>query len=377
MSAAPDDASDRAAAGEVIAELDDGQRVIPAVTRDGDHTHFHFDPWAAHERLTTEAYLPPYRPLYSRLPEFVRQLPGPIRLAGQHVVIPLQQRRYRDPEIPLPRFPQENALEVLRWLVLDAIGDRPPSPWPQGKPVVVLTHDVDTGKGWQVIPRIAREEEQLGLRSCWYVVGGRYPLDHGLLEELSSAGHELGLHGSHHDGKLAFLSADRIARRLDGCMDLAARYRMAGFRSPALLMTPPLVAAVRQRFEYDSSVPDTDVRAVAGPRRGCGSIFPVWRDGLLQLPLTLPLDDRLLLLGHDPAGMLEVWRDKLDWVLDRGGMAVVTTHAEPHLGGDAGVLWAYRGLLEHVLQRDAQVLLAHQADRWWREESLDEQGPQS
>ena len=358
--------------GKVVAEFEVDGVTLPAVTLEGGRLVFHFDPYEAFEHAATERYLPRYRPLYSRLPEWIRRLPGPLRLAGQHVVIPLQQWRYRDPQFPFPRFPREDALEVLRVLVQAACGRQSTSPWPHGKPVVALTHDVDTGKGQRRIRRIASEEERLHLRSCWYVVGNRYPLDHTLLDEMRSAGHEIGLHGSHHDGRLAYLSPSRIARRLDSCKDVIARHDMRGFRSPALLMTPELAQALRERFEYDSSVPDTDMRAVAGPRRGSASLFPLWRDGLLQLPLTLPLDDRLLLLGYGPDEIFRLWRDKLDWVLGMGGVAMVTTHAEPHLGASQGVLDAYRRLLEHVRELDATVLLPRQIARWWHTDTLDE-----
>jgi len=366
-----------AVGGEILATFDDDQRSRAAVSREHGTVVFHFDPWATADRIAAERYLVPHRPLYARLPGFVRELPGPLRLAGQHVVIPLQQWRYRDPAEPFPRFPREDALELLRLLVQSSVGAPRTAPWPDGRPVVVLTHDVDTGEGQACIDRIAAEEHRRGLRSAWYVVGDRYPLDHDRLDDLRAAGHEIGLHGARHDGHLAFLPRHRIARRLDRCGDVVHRHGIEGFRSPALLMTDTLVAELRGRFAYDSSVPDCDVRAVAGPRRGCASVFPVWRDGLLQLPLTLPLDDRLLLLGRSPDALFETWRDKLDWVLAVGGLAVVTTHAEPHLGGDEGVLAAYSRLLDHVRERDAMVLLPRQAARWWRTGALDGTAPES
>lgn len=352
-------------AGTVLAEFRDGRGAWPAISVQDDEVVFHFDPWAAAEHVTTEAYLPRYRPLYSRLPEPIRRLPGPLRLAGQHVIIPLQQWRHRDPDVPFPRFPREDAVEVLRALVQSALGREPECPLPGGGPVVVLTHDVDTGQGQRCVPTIDAQERQRGLRSCWYVAGDRYRVDDSLWDDVRAAGHEVGLHGAKHDGQLAFLGARRIARRLDRCAALVQRHEMEGFRSPALLMTDTLADVLRGRFTYDSSVPDTDVRAVAGPRRGCASLFPLFRRGLLQLPLTLPLDDRLLLLGHSPDGVFEVWRNKLDWVLRRGGMAVVTTHAEPHLGVDPGVLDAYCRLLDHITALGATTMLPREVAHHW------------
>ena len=351
--------------GQVLADFRDGRGSWPAVSMTGGRVLFHFDPWAAATHITEERYVPLPRPLYAALPGPVRRLPGPLRLAGQHVFLPLQQWRRRGPDMPFPRYPREDAVEVLRALVQSALGRPPECPWPGGRPVVLLTHDVDTGQGQQRIRQVAAVERELGFQSCWFVAGGRYPLDHGLLDQLRDEGHEIGLHGVRHDGRIAYLDAARIAARLDRCADVIQRHEMVGFRSPALLMSDPLADEVHRRFVYDSSVPDTDVRAVAGPRRGCASLFPVWRRGLLQLPATLPQDDRLLLMGHSPQGMFEVWRNKLDWVLERGGMAMITTHTEPHLGGDPQVLDAYRRFLCHIRDRGHAVALPREVAGLW------------
>src|SRR5215472_8357455 len=57
--------------------------------------------------------------------------------------------------------------------------------WPDGAAyALVLTHDVETGEGQRFVSQVADLEQRLGLRSSFNFVAERYPLDHGLIEDL-------------------------------------------------------------------------------------------------------------------------------------------------------------------------------------------------
>ena len=221
----------------------------------------------------------------------------------------------------------------------------------------MVTCDVDTADGQDRMPAIAQEAERLDLRLCFYVVGDRFPLDDGMLRRVRQAGHEIGLHGAKHDMRLAYLPYQAVMERLDRCRGMVEQHGVVGFRSPALLTSPALVRALTGRFLYDSSVPDTDVDTVAAPRRGCGSLRPFWLGSLLQIPLTLPLDDRLLLRGESPDRMVRTWQEKMTWIRQAGGHGLLTTHAEPHLGGSPELLPAYRRMLEWIVDQGWEVKL--------------------
>ena len=360
-------AEPRIADGRVVAEFHDGERRYPAVTTDGERTTFHFDPWATARAAHLERHVPRRRALATRLPVSLFRLPGPLRLRGLGLLERFGGLRSARVDVPFPRFPREGALELMRLLVQHALGRPIDPPWPRHRPVTVLTHDVDTAAGQRCMATVAREEERLGLRSCWFVVGDRYPVDHGLLDDLRAAGHEIGLHGARHDFRLSYLPDGAIARRLDRCLEFVERHQVVGFRSPALLMSDGLATALACRFNYDSSVPDTDVRGLAGARRGCASVFPFWRGELLELPPTLPLDDRLVLLGQTPKEVQATWTAKLAWIRRVGGMGLVSTHTEPHLGGGGELLGAYRGLLAELAQGEQEVCLPRDVARWWRD----------
>jgi len=332
---------------------------VPAITEAGGRLIFNFDPCQSVAHVAEERYVQARRPLHTYAPWLVAALPGKARLLGHSVASRVEGLRHRfgsggeDAGEGFPEYPRERSVELLRWLITRASGG---STAP-GRPTAMITCDVDTADGQDRIPAIAQEAERLDLRLCFYVVGDRFPLDDGMLRRVRQAGHEIGLHGAKHDMRLAYMPYPAVMERLDRCRGMVERHRVVGFRSPALLTSPALIRALSGRFLYDSSVPDTDIDTVAAPRRGCGSLRPFWLGSLLEIPLTLPLDDRLLLRGESPDRMVRTWQEKMTWVRETGGCGLLTTHAEPHLGGSPELLPAYRRMLEWIVDGGWEVKL--------------------
>ena len=293
--------------GRVLAWFLGDSMEVPAITEADGTLTFNFDPVATVAHTIEERYVNARRPLHTYAPWLVSALPGTARLVGHKVASRVEGLRHRlgssRPTIAggegFPQYPEDRSVELIRLLMRRARGlEGGPSPWPGGvDAVAMITCDVDTADGQARMPAIAQEGERLGLPICFYVVGDRFPLDHSLLRRMRQAGHEIGLHGAKHDMRLAYLPYQAVMKRLDRCQEMVEQHKVVGFRSPALLTSPALTRALSGRFRYDSSVPDTDVDTVAAPRRGCCSVFPFWQGSLLQIPLTLPLDDRLLLRG--------------------------------------------------------------------------------
>ncbi len=129
--------------------------------------------------------------------------------------------------------------------------------------------------------------------------------------------------------------------------------------------------------EYDCSTFDTD--PFEPQPDGLGTIFPKWiagsagRSGYVELPYTLPQDMTLfVLLQHDD---IHVWKDKLAWIADRGGMALLNTHPDyvcwdgDRLGVDEYPVRLYRELLLHVQERYGGQhwnALPRDVARFWR-----------
>ena len=59
---------------------------------------------------------------------------------------------------------------------------------------------------------MAEWDEAEGINSAWYVVGSYYDIDHHMLSDLESRGHEIGLHGAVHDNRLADLAGMSLGR---------------------------------------------------------------------------------------------------------------------------------------------------------------------
>ena len=366
----------RPADGDILAEFEIGGERLPAVTAAQDKVTFHFDPFETIGRLLDEQYVKARRPIHSYLPVHYHRVPGRLRLLAFRLLASAGRRERLTPGFP--EWPLDDSVDVLRRLIVSVLsrvdsrwGGRE-SPWPDGKRfAVTITHDVDTAEGVRNIPRFAEYEEERGLTSCWNIVARGYPSDGGLLEGLLSRGHEVGIHGYNHDNRLAYLPTHLVRQRLRACVEELGPYRPLGFRSPSFLTTPRLLRLLSEYVEYDSSVPDTDLVSLVAPRRGCCTLFPFLCGRLVELPATLPPEDKLLTTGYAPEQILRLWIAKIERIREAGGLAVVTTHLEPHHYATAEMREAYRELLAYLArQSEAWIANPGKISRWWRDRVL-------
>lgn len=271
------------------------------------------------------------------------------------------QRRQR-----FPAWPVETALDDLYRLLLgyaaDAAGDRVPwlAAWPRPYSwALVISHDVETAKGYADIEDICELEETHGYRSAWNLVPRRdYTVEDERVAELQRRGWEVGVHGLRHDGR--DLESENLAmERLPEMRSWAERWRARGFRAPATQRQWDLMP--RLGFEYDSSYPDTDPFEPQGG--GCCSWLPFWNRGLLELPITLPQDHTLFVILQEPDG--RIWLEKARVLRERGGMALLDTHPD-YLDEDPA-LAAYRNFLSTFANDEtAWRALPSEVAEWWR-----------
>jgi hypothetical protein len=84
------------------------------------------------------------------------------------------------------------------------------------------------------------------------------------------------------------------------------------------------------RINYDMSTFDTD--PYEPQPEGVHTIFPFWcgaadgAGGYVELPYTLPQDSTLFLVLQEKG--IDIWRKKLDWIAERGGMALLNVHPD-------------------------------------------------
>lgn len=200
--------------------------------------------------------------------------------------------------------------------------------WPDGKRFgLVLTHDVEGKKGYDRIPRLVELTQKYGFRACFnFVPRGEYQITPAMLDLLERAGFEAGIHGLEHDGKL-YQSPKKFAAKAAQIREIQHQWGAVGFRSP--LMQHRLGWLHELGCEYDSSTFDVD--PFEPEPDGMRTIFPFWvqapgTDGFVELPYTLVQDFNLFkVLGEQN---IDIWKKKLDWIVEQRGMALLNTHPD-------------------------------------------------
>lgn len=221
--------------------------------------------------------------------------------------------------------------------------------WPHGKTsATCMTVDLDAYAPWLWAQRKAEETPYLshieqrryglragldhildlfdryGIRSTFFVPGVIAEDNPAILPALRDAGHEIALHGFYHE-LVADISDAEFSAALERSIALfeaQTGLRPEGFRSPAWEMTPHMLAEIKRRGFYDSSL--------------MGHDRPYTIEGVTELPVQWTIDDAIYFKflggGGDPwppmppGPVVEGWID--EWrVLHRfGGLFMVTIH---------------------------------------------------
>ena len=265
---------------------------------------------------------------------------------------------------------------------IDPQACKPPAEWigwPEGKQfALVLTHDVENDIGQQRCYDLMKLEESVGFRSLFNFVPERY----GVLPELRASlvrnGFEVGVHGLKHDGKL--FSCHEIFRERAGRINhYLAEWNAVGFRSPANLRNLNWLHELD--IEYDSSTFDTD--PFEPQPHGVGTIFPFEVNGIpahkkyVEMPYTLPQDFTLFILMREKS--IDIWKRKLDWIAEHGGMALLNTHPDyinfngKKLGIEEYPAEYYEEFLQYIKNRYNEEywhVLPRQIARFWAERNV-------
>jgi glycosyltransferase involved in cell wall biosynthesis/peptidoglycan/xylan/chitin deacetylase (PgdA/CDA1 family) len=199
--------------------------------------------------------------------------------------------------------------------------------WPDDKRfALVLTHDVEGNKGLARVHQLMNLEREHGFSSCFNLVPeGEYRVPASVREMLDQAGFEVGIHGLEHDGKL-YSSKAKFATKVLRIREYLREWNCSGFRSP--LMQHNLQWLHALNAEYDSSTFDTD--PFEPEPDGMGTIFPFWvpgpNGGYVELPYTLVQDLNLFQVLCEQN--IELWKQKVDWIAEKGGMVLLNTHPD-------------------------------------------------
>jgi glycosyltransferase involved in cell wall biosynthesis len=218
---------------------------------------------------------------------------------------------------------------------------RPPDGWPgwpDGKRfALVLTHDVEGPGGLAKCRQLMQLETELGFHSSFNLIPeGDYVVPPELRAELTESGFEVGVQDLHHDGKL-YRSRRDFAEKAAWINRYLKDWGAVGFRSGFMFHNLDWLHDLD--VIYDASTFDTD--PFEPQPDGAHTIFPFWVPpphpaprtpdpttgaGFVELPYTLPQDSTLFL--HLQEKTIDIWKRKLDWVAEHGGMALVNVHPD-------------------------------------------------
>jgi peptidoglycan/xylan/chitin deacetylase (PgdA/CDA1 family) len=229
------------------------------------------------------------------------------------------------------------------WPINESAGRRPENwpGWPANRQFAfVIMHDVEGPVGLEKCRQLLDLEEKLGFRSCFnFIPEGSYRVSSELRKEVVERGCEVGIHDLHHDGKL-YNTRKGFSKKALRINEYLREWESVGFRSAFMLNNLDWLHELN--VSYDASTFDTD--PFEPQPQGQNTIFPFWvpkprfadsqleraspvvNTGYVELPYTLAQDSTLFLLLGESGPAL--WKQKLRWVAESGGMAMIGVHPD-------------------------------------------------
>lgn len=200
--------------------------------------------------------------------------------------------------------------------------------WPGDKKfALVLTHDVEAPEGLSKCEQLIKIDESLGFRSSFNFVAKSYQIPAQLSNYMRNNGFEVGSHGLVHAGNLFYCEKAFRGKAIEINRYLK-EWSAVGFRCPSMYHDLELIGELN--IEYDCSTFDTD--PFEPQPDGAKTIFPFWVEnksngkGYVELPYTIPQDHCLFVLMREKD--IGIWKRKLEWIAEHGGMALLITHPD-------------------------------------------------
>jgi peptidoglycan/xylan/chitin deacetylase (PgdA/CDA1 family) len=213
---------------------------------------------------------------------------------------------------------------------IDKAADKKPDNWkgwPDGKKfVLIISHDIESIKGYSMVRRLVDIDNNLGIRATFNFVPKKYKVEKDVINLLKENGHEIGVHGLYHDGKL-FSSLKIFNERYPKINEYIKEWGSSGFYAPSTLRNLDWIHNLN--IEYDSSTFDTD--PFEPQPDGLKSVFPVMitKDGVkgyVEIPYTLAQDFTLFILLKEKN--IDIWKQKVEWLAENGGIVNVRIHPD-------------------------------------------------
>ena len=304
------------------------------------------------------------------MPVSYKIIPVPVR----NFIFSLILKKKKD--VNFPEWPADSSVDLLRNIYMKLIKTNSSKKipyinfWPnKNKFAVCLTHDLETSSSFKHIEEIRKIEKRYGFVSSWNILCKKYKIDFKKLKQLKKEGCEIALHGYNHDGKFPFLPKNKTIKRIRKCFSKLNEFQLTSFRSPQLQRNERFLKHISKYFICDSSVPDVDLRSPVAMRSGCCTVFPFIINNMVELPLTVPQDFRLIYtLKLSNAEYYEIWKNKIDYIKKLNGLVNILAHPDDYLSGNERYLSIYEKILKYLSkQKSYYHSTPSEIAKWWLE----------
>lgn len=343
--------------GDSLAFVGDKDRV-PIVVFNGKSLKTALDLRRVLYSLLEEEYIYLKNPILNFIPFHYHRIPGAIRfkvLKAMTAMKLLFSRR----SISFLFYPNP-AGEAILWAIKAIAKNDPNLPWtpPFSFPhpsiiPVSITFDVDTVEGVSALCKFLEKSPFARFPLTIFITAKALEQRNEEVREFLAQGYEIGLHGIDHRLDLSFMPLRSLRSLFHRYSHLFEPFSIKGFRAPFLLSSFSLLTILSDYFTYQSSTPDVDLALFSKNIRGCHFRFPYKRgEGIWEIPLTIPLDDRLLSLGFKEDEILDIWKRKVQWIASLKGVVVFTFHGERHFLYHPLLLKAREALFDWLLKKE-------------------------
>ena len=217
------------------------------------------------------------------------------------------------------------------------------------------------------LKRLLALQDEFSLKASYYVPGFEAETYPWILPTLVERGHEVGLHGYHHElvDQLSDQENAQILNRSIQVFQQQLGFTPKGYRSPAWELTRNLPQQLLESgILYDSSLMGYD--------------HPYMVNSLTELPVNWLTDDAIYFKfsggGLDkwhpasPKLVLDSWLEEFEATHEFGGLFMLTVH--PWISGKGQRIRMLRRLLEHVAQKeDVWIATAHEVAQYHQSSS--------
>jgi peptidoglycan/xylan/chitin deacetylase (PgdA/CDA1 family) len=220
-------------------------------------------------------------------------------------------------------------------------------------PSLLVTHDIDTERGLRKAPAFKDIEDNLGVRSIWFVVSHAYPIGGSIAARLADNS-VIGSHDIKHDGRLLQIRkhSELVHRVRESKQRLEEVFgqEISFFRAPLLQFSSEIMSALKEAgYSSDFSLPCWEPiypPTMSGFGIECAQAFEM--KGIVETPLTLFQDHQVLnLMGMSVDEAIKLWLDQARLIRSFEGDIVLLIHPDYSFSRDPD---AYRRLLISLLE---------------------------